>query len=218
MERPVLIERWLEVPGYKGVYEVSNYGFVRLAKTGHVLKFDFNRPRYLRVALYKNGERKRYLIHRLVLRVFKPHRNWRVMEGGHDDGNKRNNREDNLSWQTKSKNQHHRHHVLGKNNWKPINEKIMVTKENMKVEDNHGFHYEVEVEVRPQQGLATAYYNGAVIDVVQYSSFREPDSDFDHEWEAYEEKVAMFTNDAMTDLRPTCEVYFNNKTKTKALC
>lgn len=119
-----LIERFEPVPRYEGVYLVSNYGYVISIRTGKKLCLDRNRSRYLRVTLSKNGKTKRYLIHRLVLRVFKPEKGWTLLEGGHIDGDKKNNREDNLEWQTKSENHKHRHNTLGKNNfkggWKPI--------------------------------------------------------------------------------------------------
>lgn len=115
-----LIEQFAPVPRYEGIYEVSNYGYVRRVKTGRILIFDKNRKRYLRVCLYKNAKRRRLMIHRLVLRVFKPTKGYTLLEENHLDGNKKNNREDNLEWNTKSENNLHRHHVLGKNNWRPI--------------------------------------------------------------------------------------------------
>lgn len=66
-----MIEIWRAVVGYKGLYEVSNWGRVkRLAGKGcrqeRILKPQKRNNGYLAVILYKEGKMKSFLVHRLV--------------------------------------------------------------------------------------------------------------------------------------------------------
>ena len=105
-------EVWRDVPGYDGVYKVSNYG--RVITTGHprgkterknkFLKQVSNSNGYLRVNLRTlNGELKRPFVHRLVAEAFvnKP-------EGcdvvNHLDFDPKNNSASNLEWTTQPEN------------------------------------------------------------------------------------------------------------------
>ena len=54
-----------------------------------------------------NGKKKTYRSHRLVLMAFKPVDNMENLEVNHIDGNKKNNRLENLEWCTSSENQIH---------------------------------------------------------------------------------------------------------------
>ena len=54
-----------------------------------------------------NGKKKTYRAHRLVLMAFKPVDNMENLEVNHIDGNKKNNRLENLEWCTSSENQIH---------------------------------------------------------------------------------------------------------------
>ena len=105
-------EQWKPVPGYEGLYEVSNLGRVRsLDRTktnghkwkGRILKQPSLRSGYKLVSLWKNGKQKSALVHRLVLFAFvgaQPE----GRETRHKDGNNSNNTLDNLSWGTPSEN------------------------------------------------------------------------------------------------------------------
>ena len=62
--RKNMIEEWRDVPGYEGLYEVSNWG--RIRRNGKILKPAMMRNGYLRVDLYKNGIAKHSTLHRLV--------------------------------------------------------------------------------------------------------------------------------------------------------
>lgn len=54
-----------------------------------------------------NNTKKTYRVHRLVLMAFKPVENMDNLEVNHIDGDKKNNRLDNLEWCTSSENQRH---------------------------------------------------------------------------------------------------------------
>ena len=73
------VEIWKDIVGYEGLYQASNWGRVksleRVSPQGHLLKEKILRPNqkrtgYLSIALYKNGKRKDYLVHRLVAEAF----------------------------------------------------------------------------------------------------------------------------------------------------
>ena len=93
-------EIWKPIPGYEALYEASNFGRVRsLFRYKKILKPSPITNGYLTVELWKNKQRKRIGIHRLVAMCFcenpdnKPFVN-------HIDEIKTNNRADNLEWVT----------------------------------------------------------------------------------------------------------------------
>lgn len=116
-----MTEVWKDIDGYEGLYQVSNMGRVKslertrnMNQPGHdkpvrvserILKFGSSLG-YLSVRLSKDGLVKQIRVHKLVALAFvpnplgKPHIN-------HKDGNKHNNRFDNLEWVTPSENQQH---------------------------------------------------------------------------------------------------------------
>lgn len=63
-------ETFKAVPGYEGLYEVSNLGNVKGMKTGKILKPGKTIHGYLHVTLCKDGKTKCLSIHRLVWRAF----------------------------------------------------------------------------------------------------------------------------------------------------
>lgn len=71
------MERWIAIPGYEGLYEVSDLGQVRrLGGTPKCISMRMLVPRkmgqagYLGVGLYRDGIRRYWYIHRLVLLAF----------------------------------------------------------------------------------------------------------------------------------------------------
>lgn len=68
------------------------------------LKQSLDGSGYLMVCLMENGQRHSYNIHRLVARHYLPPRPTPQHELRHIDGNKYNNRADNLAWSTHAEN------------------------------------------------------------------------------------------------------------------
>lgn len=111
------MEIWKDVPGYKGIYMVSNLGTVksndhlvlgknnRLQK-GRVLKLTKSYKGYMRVSLSNKGKKFTTGAHRLVALAF-----IEKIKGknqvNHINGIKSDNRLENLEWCTNSENQIH---------------------------------------------------------------------------------------------------------------
>ena len=104
-------EKWLDVKGYEGLYQVSNLGRVRapqkVIKGGRwdclrtlkecILKQYPNKFGYLFVRLSKQGKYKNFRVNRLVAMAFIPNPN-NLPVVNHKDENILNNCVDNLEW------------------------------------------------------------------------------------------------------------------------
>ena len=93
-------EIWKPIPGYEGLYEVSNLGRIRsLYRYKKILKPSPNWNGYTTAELWKGKKRKRFTIHRLVATCFcdNPHNKPFV---NHKDETRTNNRAENLEWVT----------------------------------------------------------------------------------------------------------------------
>lgn len=100
------VEEWRAVPGSDGKYHVSNLGRVRGAR-GQILRPQENTSGGLQVSVLKDGKRSLHLVPRLVLEAFVgpcPE----GMECCHLDDNPKNNRVENLRWDTRSANRYDR--------------------------------------------------------------------------------------------------------------
>lgn len=110
-----MVEVWKDVPGYEGLYQVSNLGnvksldrYVDYGKTtafrkGRILKQGKATGGYLQVELSKNKISSAKLVHRLVAEAFVPNSE-HLSEINHKDENKHNNCVDNLEWCTRKYN------------------------------------------------------------------------------------------------------------------
>ena len=105
-------EYWLDIEGYQGHYRVSSMGRVRrmdrlfhdkkygtVMRKGGVLELGRNSRGYLNVCLWKGSEKKWARVHELVLEAFVPRVKGKLL-CNHKDGDKTNNRVENLEWCT----------------------------------------------------------------------------------------------------------------------
>lgn len=119
-------EIWVNIEGYNNKYQVSNFGRVRsvdqIVKTvnnggvsyrhskGKIFKESYNQRGYVRVCLYdRTGDKKKgFSVHRLVGEYFVKNDNpskYDILN--HIDGDKTNNRADNLEWCDQKHNANH---------------------------------------------------------------------------------------------------------------
>lgn len=109
-------EIWKDIKGYEGLYQVSNLGNVkslekrvngkkchRVFKEKQLKPIETNKG-YLRVKLCHKGKISKARVHRLVAETFieKPN-----LEVNHINGDKKDNRLENLEWVTGKENKEH---------------------------------------------------------------------------------------------------------------
>lgn len=87
-------------------YLINKNGDIKNTKTNKILTPGKTTNGYYTVSLSNNGKRKSYYIHRLVANNFINNPN-NYKEINHKDGNKQNNRVDNLEWCDRSYNLTH---------------------------------------------------------------------------------------------------------------
>lgn len=93
-------ERWKDIDGYDGAYQVSDLGRVRSLKFGRVkvLRSYKNRDGYLKVFFWKDGKRRNIYVHRLVANAFIQNSDKSKNEINHINEDKIDNRASNLEW------------------------------------------------------------------------------------------------------------------------
>jgi hypothetical protein len=115
-----MLEIWKDIPGYEGFYEISNTGKVKsvgridcyVNHKGNtvyrnikerILKTYYINSGYQCVVLAREGDHKKFLIHKLVATAFIPNPN-KLTWVNHCDGYKTNNCVTNLVWCTPTEN------------------------------------------------------------------------------------------------------------------
>lgn len=108
-------EIWMPIEGYEGLYEVSNTQKVRSVDrilnhpTGTCLvksklkSLQISNKGYYCLSLYKNGQGKVHLLHRLIAKAFIPNPD-NLPEIDHINGNRLDDRIENLRWTTRKGN------------------------------------------------------------------------------------------------------------------
>ena len=133
------------IPGHE------NYG---ATKCGKIFSFNYKKEKgvikemsyvvtkdgYLRVGLSKSGTKINYLVHRLIAQTFLKNK-FNFPEINHKDGNKANNKVDNLEWCTRGHNIQHAvakglHNNVGSKNGCAILNEAMVEKIKQNLTDN----------------------------------------------------------------------------------
>jgi hypothetical protein len=108
------MEIWKDIQNYEGLYQVSNLGSIRSSKNGKTRKEKLLKPfysnNYPRVHLYKNGKRKKKLVHRLVAVAFLGNPLSDELVVNHKNKDTKDATVSNLEWVTVSENNLHSFH------------------------------------------------------------------------------------------------------------
>ena len=102
----MIAEVWRYVPGYEGLYMVSNKGRVKNAITGHIKTERIRKSGHIEYLLHKQGKTFSKQAHRLVALAFIPNPQNKP-EIHHINKIKTDNRVENLMWVTRKE-----HHAL----------------------------------------------------------------------------------------------------------
>lgn len=111
-------EMWKNVVGFEEFFEVSNLGVIRskermvnnkgkmVLKPSKVLSPFNNGKGYQQITLWADGKSYKRYVHRMVAEAFIDNPN-SLSDVNHEDGNKGNNKVDNLTWCTRKDNINH---------------------------------------------------------------------------------------------------------------
>ncbi len=114
-----LKKEWKEIKGYEGKYIISNYGEIislprykqnnsklQYVEPKEIKRYANTKNGYVYVQLWNNSSYKNIRLHKLVAQAFIPNPENKP-QINHIDGNKQNNRIDNLEWCTCKENINH---------------------------------------------------------------------------------------------------------------
>lgn len=108
-------EEWRPVVGYEDKYQISNIGRIAKVHPDFKLLIPTDHRGYHKIMLFKNYERRKHSVHRLVAFAFIPNPENKP-DINHKDRIKDNNCVENLEWVTSRENNKH---YLKSINWKP---------------------------------------------------------------------------------------------------
>lgn len=143
-------EIWKDIKDYEGYYQVSNLGRVKSLdryvvckngktqfKKGVMFSICYNkRVNVYEVHLNKDNIRKCFKVHRLVAEAFVPNDDpINKTTVNHKDGNRANNRSDNLEWATYSENEKHSYDELKR----PVNIPKKAKRQTIAIEKDKNF-------------------------------------------------------------------------------
>jgi hypothetical protein len=99
---------WKDIAGYEGMYQINHKAEVRSFKSGvwKTIKDREDGLGYRMITLCKKGIRKNYKVHRLIMESFKPNKDNKP-QVNHLNGDKSDNKLENLEWATSSENSLH---------------------------------------------------------------------------------------------------------------
>lgn len=125
-------EKWKPVLNHEGFYEISNFGRVKSLKRkssiGRLLRARFLSPKLDRSGSYNielrfpDGTKRGYYIYRLMAVAFIPNPENKA-QVNHKNGNRKDNKLENLEWATPSENMMHKFRVLKS---PPVGEKPVI--------------------------------------------------------------------------------------------
>jgi hypothetical protein len=101
------MKQWKDVPGFEGLYKASNECEIFSYITNKVIKPTKLKNRYKTVTLRKDGVSDTFIFSRVICMAFHglpPEKNYQV---NHKNGDKEDDRPENLEWCTRSENQIH---------------------------------------------------------------------------------------------------------------
>lgn len=137
-------EEWRDIKGYEGRYQVSNLGRVKslarkkgwcIAKERMLTLWEQHKGYLVADLADGNGHRKHKVAHRLVAEAFIPNPDNKP-QVNHKNGDKHDNRVENLEWITNYENHIHKVYSLGVNSVNPV-KKILCVEENKVFESVH---------------------------------------------------------------------------------
>ena len=96
------------IPEIKDYYTITSDGLIYSDNSGLMKTRNRAGTNYQIINLSKlDGSKRTFRVHRLVMMAFNPVENMDELEVNHIDGNKKNNKLENLEWRTASENQIH---------------------------------------------------------------------------------------------------------------